>query len=216
MNNLPELIRTERTALIDLLETLSPDEWATPSLCGEWSVREVAAHLAWAPASPVSELLTELVRQGIRINRANAALASRWARRDTAQIVEQLRANAASGARPTGMPMPAALADAVVHAIDIRRPLNKPRSISPKVFEHTAVFFIGLGGPLTTLVGGSARKRVADLRLVADDVNWSYGAGPEVHGSAEALTLLLSGRAVEPGELTGPGADELRRRLGSH
>lgn len=215
MNDLSELIRTERTALIDLLETLSPEEWAVPSLCGAWTVREVAAHLAWAPARPpVSELLTELVRQGFRINRTNAALASRWGRRDTAEVLAQLRDNAANGTKPVGMPLPAALGDAVVHSLDIRRPLNKPRAITPEVFGHTAKFFLDLGGPLTALVGGSARKRVAGLRLVADDVDWSYGEGPEVHGSAEALTLLLSGRPIESGELTGPGAAELYRRIG--
>jgi uncharacterized protein (TIGR03083 family) len=43
------LIRSERHALVDYLETLTPAEWSTPSLCQGWTVQDVAAHLAWAP-----------------------------------------------------------------------------------------------------------------------------------------------------------------------
>ena len=48
MSELSDLIRTERLVFADYLETLSPDELATPSLCGAWTVQEVGAHLASA------------------------------------------------------------------------------------------------------------------------------------------------------------------------
>jgi len=51
MTELTELIRTERLAFIDLLESLTEDQWQTPSLCSAWTVEHVAAHLAWAPVS---------------------------------------------------------------------------------------------------------------------------------------------------------------------
>ncbi len=35
----------ERAALLDLLSALSPDEWAAPTACPGWSVKDVAAHL---------------------------------------------------------------------------------------------------------------------------------------------------------------------------
>jgi hypothetical protein len=50
---------------------------------------------------------------------------------------------------------------------------------------------------------------------VATDASWSYGDGPEVRGSAEALLLLLFGRRPAPGELGGPGAEVLAARLGA-
>ncbi|HZQ85833.1 MAG TPA: maleylpyruvate isomerase family mycothiol-dependent enzyme [Acidimicrobiales bacterium] len=38
----------ERRAIRALLETLTPEQWATPSLCAEWTVRDLVAHLvAW-------------------------------------------------------------------------------------------------------------------------------------------------------------------------
>ena len=39
------LISRQRLAVADLLGSLTDDEWAMPSLCTGWSVREVAAHL---------------------------------------------------------------------------------------------------------------------------------------------------------------------------
>jgi hypothetical protein len=59
----------------------------------------------------------------------------------------------------------------------------------------------------------SPRRTVRGLRLVAEDLDWSHGEGPEVHGSAEALLLAMTGRPVERGELTGPGASTLLDRL---
>ena len=213
MSRTSQLVRTEREALIGLLETLTPAEWATPSLCGEWTVQAVAAHLAWAPVASYRQVLPALVSSGFRMNRMNADLAVRWADRGPEAILDQLRANAASGARPTGVPEDAGLEDAVVHGLDIRRPLGKPRPIPADVFATVAAFQIGARWPLNVSVGGSARKRIAGLRLVADDLDWSHGAGPEVLGPGEALMLMLTGRHVEPGELTGPGAQELYSRL---
>lgn len=38
-------IDSARGRTADLLERLSDDEWAQPSLCDGWAVRDVAAHL---------------------------------------------------------------------------------------------------------------------------------------------------------------------------
>ncbi len=177
-----DLVRTERLALVDLLETLTDSEWETQSLCSAWRVQDVAAHLAWAPALPILAGLPALVRAGFRVNRFIADSAVRWSSRGRPAILEQLRSNAATGVRPTGMPPAAALSDALVHGLDIRRPL-----------------------------GGSVRRRLRGLRLVAVDTGWSHGRGDEVRGGREALLLALHGRPVRPGELTGPGASRLIR-----
>jgi len=39
-------IDDQRRAQVHLLEDLSEEEWRQPSLCGGWTVRQVAAHLA--------------------------------------------------------------------------------------------------------------------------------------------------------------------------
>lgn len=213
MRDVSDLIRSERLALIELLETLTPGEWATPSLCSAWTVQDVAAHLAWAPTMSVRRVGVEVFRSGFRLNTMNAHSAVRWSGRGTVAILDQLRANAASGAKPIGVPVEATLADTVIHALDVRRPLNRPRPIPPDAFATVADFQVGLRWPLSMSIGGSARKRIEGLHLVAEDLDWSHGEGPEVRGSAEALMLVLTGRPVGPGELTGPGAAQLHARL---
>lgn len=213
MGELHELIRTERLDLIDLLATLGPDEWATPSLCGAWTVQEVAAHVAWAPVAPMAQTAVGLVRSGFRINKASAQVARQWARRGTDQILAQLRDNARTGALPSGVPVPAGVVEAVLHAIDIRRPLGRPRVFPAEAVRSAADTSVGLRWPLTALVGGNARQRIAGVQLVAEGYDWSYGAGPEVIASGEAVLRLLNGRPVDRAELSGPGAGLVASRL---
>ena len=42
------MVAAERRALADDLEGLTPEQWATQSLCAEWAVRDVAGHLTAA------------------------------------------------------------------------------------------------------------------------------------------------------------------------
>ena len=39
------LFLSERNALLELLSSLTPDEWAAPTVCGGWSVKDVSYHL---------------------------------------------------------------------------------------------------------------------------------------------------------------------------
>jgi hypothetical protein len=85
----------------------------------------------------------------------------------------------------------------------------------PEPFRTTADLMVGTGGLLGTVFDRSPRRTVRGLRLVARDVDWSHGDGPEVHGNAEALLLAITARPVGVDELTGPGAPVLLARLGS-
>ncbi|HVH95010.1 MAG TPA: hypothetical protein VM688_08840, partial [Nocardioidaceae bacterium] len=100
------------------------------------------------------------------------------------------------------MPDGAVIADAVIHGIDIRRPLGRSRPIPRPAFVPLAEFLLNFRWPLSVSVGGNARKRVDGLRLVTSDVDWSYGTGPEVRTSSEVVLLLvLTGRPVDAAEL---------------
>ena len=71
---------------------------------------------------------------------------------------------------------------------------------------------------LTYLTSPPARSLVPKgvrqgLRSTAEDVDWGHGDGPLVSGSAEALLLALTGRAVALGHLHGDGLATLRSRL---
>jgi hypothetical protein len=115
--------------------------------------------------------------------------------------------------RSIGMPPVAGLADAVVHGLDVRRALGLPGQVPAECLGPLSDFTLGTPWPMNVVVGGSARRRVAGLRLVATDTDWSHGKGPEVQGAAEALLLLLYGRSPRTDELTGEGAATVLARL---
>jgi uncharacterized protein (TIGR03083 family) len=203
---LSTLTRSQREGFIDTLEGLTAEQWLAPSLCTQWRVIDVAAHLAWAPVLGVGAGAVALARHGFSMNRSSARCAIAWSARGQAAILEQLRDNARSGARPIGVPPAAPLADAVIHGLDVRRPLGLPGQVPVESLPPLSDLALGTPWPMNAVVGGSARRRVAGVRLVATDTEWSHGEGPEVRGTAEALLLLLYGRSPRPGELTGQGA----------
>ncbi|CAN5696880.1 maleylpyruvate isomerase family mycothiol-dependent enzyme [soil metagenome] len=205
------LIRSERLALADLLETLTALQWGSPSLCGEWTVQQVSAHLAFQSVQPVMSSGVSALRSGFRVNRMIAQDAVRWSRRGPDAIVAQLRATAESGATPTGMPDITALVDAVVHPLDVRHPLGVHRPLPRSAFEPVAAFLTGARWPMTLPLGGSVRQRLSGVRLVTG--GWSFGEGPDVLASPEVVVLVLAGRTVPRGDLDGPGADALHARL---
>jgi hypothetical protein len=88
------------------------------------------------------------------------------------------------------------------------RPLGRSRSVPERRIRFVASYLY----PHKFYVG---HKLAAGLHLRATDSDWSAGAGPEVHGPIEALTLTLSGRFVALDELDGEGAMILRDRAGA-
>lgn len=208
MSDLTELTRIERLSFIDLLETLDEQQWRTQSLCSAWTVENVAAHLAWAPVAGPAEMAVAAARSGFRINKLIADSALRWTARGRSATIEQLRSNAQNNARPMGLPPIAALADAVVHGLDVRVPLGVPRDIAPEAFAPLADWTVKSRWPKTIPTGGSVRRRLRGKRVVAADVGWSWGDGDEVRGTADQILLQLFGRQVsavrDPGR---PGQD---------
>lgn len=198
MTAMTALIRSERRDFIDLLETLSEEQWNSPSLCAAWTVQNVAAHLAWAPAVGPLEMTPIAVRAAFRTNRIIADAALRWTGRGRQAILDQLRENVEKDAKPLGMPHVAALTDAVVHGLDVRVPLDLPRELDAEAFALIADWLAAARWPITVAVGGSVRRRLRGVRLVATDADWSWGVGTEVRGTMEEILLQLTGREAAP------------------
>ena len=69
-----DLVEHERLALADLVDALTPEQLVTPSLCGAWTVKDVAAHVMVGPTASIPEVLVAMVRARMRFERANQLL----------------------------------------------------------------------------------------------------------------------------------------------
>jgi len=56
--------------------------------------------------------------------------------------------------------------------------------------------------------------RIRGVRLVAADLPFAAGVGPQARGAAEALLMANAGRNGVVDELSGPGQAKLARRIG--
>ena len=208
-----DFVDAERLALADFLIGLSPDEWRMPSLCGEWSVQEVAAHLAFANTMPLRTLFLELARDRFRANTTNARLARQWAGRGAAEIVARLRdVHGARSSTPVTRPQDV-LADFICHNLEIRRPLGRERIAPAEPTRRALTTYVGMGIPQAMAFGRNPKATARGLRLVADDIKWDHGEGPLVTAPSSALIRALTGRPVADDELSGPGAARLYARL---
>ena len=55
--------------------------------------------------------------------------------------------------------------------------------------------------------------RARGVRLVATDLDWAYGKGPEVRGSGEALLMVMAGRRAALDDLDGRGKAKLAQHI---
>jgi uncharacterized protein (TIGR03083 family) len=201
-------IADERRRIADLVESLTPAQLDVPSLCGDWTVKQVAGHLLAAVDASSTALLGLIVRSGFNLHRANARLAVRTAERPAAGIAARLRDHADNPVEPPIVGYPGQLTDLQVHGQDMRRPLGLPHGLHLDRLRVSLDFLTG-----GRAVGFAPRRRLAGLRFEATDLDWSSGAGPLVAGPAEALMMAMAGRTVALGELDGSGVPLLRTRL---
>jgi len=199
------LLRDERQDIHKFLAGLSEEDWSAPSLCLDWTVLEVAAHLS----SSVGLSRVGVVKRGLRYGTgtvgANRRTVTAWTAKGSANIVASFGERDLLG---LGFFYPGwALSEAVVHHQDMRRALGRPRTIPGERLRVALATIV----KLPTGTGANRRRRGVALR--ATDIDWSLGTGPEVVGPAESILMTLAGRRDALGELVGPGTDRLEDSL---
>lgn len=196
----------ERADFAGLLDELTPEQWEYPSLCEGWRVRDVVAHVFSFDELSRTQLIGRFLRGRLSVRRINALGVAGYA----GYTPDQLRAVVHAHLQPRGLAAGfsgmIAMLDGMVHQQDVRRPVNLPRVIPPERLR-AALNFARYAPPIR----GAWRAR--GLRLVATDLDWSYGGGAEVYGTGEALLMAMAGRAAALGDLTGPGKTTLVERI---
>ena len=179
-------IDEQRADLADLLDTLSPEQWETPSLCPGWTVRHVAAHITQSTTS-WGRLTFELLRSGFRFNAVTLRMA-REDRRTPQEITAALRAMVGGRRRPPGTAVADPLMDVLVHGQDIAVPLGIERTMPTAQAVVVAERLWKMGYPF------NARRRFPNVSFTATDADFSVGDGDVVRGTVQDIVMTLSGR----------------------
>jgi uncharacterized protein (TIGR03083 family) len=195
--DLQPAVAAEFEALADLLDSATEMQWDTPSLCAGWRVREVIAHMTMAARYPEDRFMAELRRCDFDFGRLSNEIASRDAGLATSELVANLRSEVMQRWTPPGGGYHGALNHVVIHGLDVTVPLGVPRR-PPNSTVRVVLDDLTQGG-VHEHFGTSIEGR----SLQATDLDWSYGSGPVVRGKAEDLALMLCGRTLPVGRLTG-------------
>jgi uncharacterized protein (TIGR03083 family) len=204
--DLMPLAEEERADLLALLRELTPAQWDAQSLCTGWRVRDVAIHIVSYDELSKAGTAATFLRGGLRTGRVNEVALTRYKDLDTNGIVDLVARNQRPSGLPSGFKGGIALTDGTIHRQDIRRALGLPRAIPEHRLVPTLTF--SLGAPTLPSKGNSR-----GLTLVATDVDWTVGNGPEVTGPGEALLMAAAGRAHALADLSGEGLSTLRERV---
>jgi uncharacterized protein (TIGR03083 family) len=198
MDTIRDMIAAQRAELAEVLAGLPESGWDEPTLCAGWRVREVVAHITMPFRYGRGRFALELAKSGGRFNE----MADRLARRDalvmsSADLAGAVRSNTGHPWKPPGGGYTGALSHDLIHGLDITVPLgldrpvpeDRLRLVLPDSLTGRAVRFFGVD--------------LSGIELRASDTDWALGSGVPLEGAAADLLLMLSGRRLPAGRLTG-------------
>ncbi|MFI5912184.1 maleylpyruvate isomerase family mycothiol-dependent enzyme [Dactylosporangium sp. NPDC051541] len=212
MTSLWSTMDDQRAAVADLLESLTPDEWGRPSLCAEWTVRDVAAHLTMQQLS-VRDMIVRtpiILRAKGDMNRAIRDMTTAQVHTHTdAELIALIRASIGSRKHTVGVTRYETLTDILVHTQDIALPLGRTIATPPEAAAAAATRMMTMHWPRPFPI----KKRLRGYDLIATDTTWRTGTGPRIEGPMGTLLLLVCGRPIALDHLTGDGVQPLRAAL---
>ncbi|PPJ36121.1 hypothetical protein C5E45_22245 [Nocardia nova] len=183
----------ERRRLADLLTTLTTEQWAAPSLCDGWRVREVLAHMTMPYRTSTWAFVRGLAGARFSFHRyADRAACADTARMSDAALLASLRDNVDHPWRPPGGGVVGALSHDVIHGLDITEPLGLP----PAPPERIALV-LDHASPKSLRYFG---VDLAGRQLRASDAPVTLGSGTPITMCAKDILLIVTGRHPLPAE----------------
>lgn len=207
-----ELMWTEMTSLGELLHELPDAEFEQPSLCAGWAVRDVVGHMIFGHTTPFAALTKDLIRGRFNVEKVSfvasqrrvADLSADEIRAEWDRLVDnRIRIGITRVIRSVE-----GFVDHTIHQQDIRRPLDRPRTIPEPRLRAALDGVVGLSGPFF-----APKKSIKGLRLEAADIDWSSGDGPALRGPSEAVLMATAGRTAALADVSGEGVEVLAGRL---
>ncbi len=192
-------LQQERAALFDTVCDLSAAEWDTASLCDGWRVRDVIAHVNLGVTLKAPTVVGGLLVARGDFHRFMKRHAIKKGNRPVGVLLAESEMVAASSHNPPATKRVDLAIDVFVHHHDIAIPLGRSVPTDDARLRWMADGMVGAN----KMIGSAQRTR--GLRLIATDIDWHYGTGPEVRGPVAALMVAASGRSALDDQLDGDG-----------
>lgn len=196
-----------RQSLADDLAGLSDEQWHHRTLCGQWDVEQVVAHLTAAASTGKWAWMRSIAGAGFRPAVHNDRRLREHLGGTPQETLENFRAVITARIAPTG-DLPAYLGEVLVHSEDIRMPLGLPSRCDVDAATEVARFYAARNFTV------NSKTASAGLRLRATDGPFTHGGGPEVAGPTLALLMEMAGRRSHLDQLSGEGVALLASRQG--
>lgn len=200
------LIHVERSACAETVAGLTEEQLSTPSLCSQWTVRELVGHMIASGEKTQGSFVADFAKAGFRFPVMVGRDAKRLGVGGAASLSSRLAKGATTTNHPPG-PVEAMLGEIVIHGEDMRRPLGIERQVPEAALIGVADFY-----KKSNLIVG-AKKRMAGVRAKATDADWSNGDGPEVSGPLLSIIMAMTGRRSGLDQLSGEGLGILSQRF---
>ena len=206
-------VSAEVDELIEVLRDLPEPEWDRETACRGFRVRDVAGHLILARAPLDRRTFFALFKSPATFTAiAGAASVEHADAHSPAELLaglEEAARKPRAGFLATVDPAANMLADHATHLQDVRVGLGRRQPPDPERARAVLEAAVRLWRPVTW----GTRERAQGLRLVATDIGWEHGDGPEVIGPYDGILLALGGRPAGLELLDGPGLPLLASRM---
>jgi uncharacterized protein (TIGR03083 family) len=198
-------VHAERKALAADLRSVGADQWSVTSLCRQWTVHDVLAHMTATAKMTPAGFFGKLAGARFSFDRVQEAGVAAERGLTPAATLACFEGIQDSVKHPPG-PADTMLGETIIHAEDIRRALGISREYPAGALVRLAGFYQASN----LLIG--AKRRIAGVSLCATDADWRHGTGPEVTGPILCLVMAMTGREQALEDLTGEGVATLRAR----
>ncbi len=205
MTDFMAMVPGERRSLAEYLATLSPEQWQAQTACAKWNVQQVAGHLVAAAKITAPHFFGGLIKSGFSFDKFIEGDLAKYAEGTPDDVMGRFKSIIDSNRKPPG-PAYVALGEIMVHGEDIRRATATHGDYKDTHLVALAEAYRSTGTPL------NGKKRCDGLKLIATDVDWSTGSGPEVTGPCMSLIRAMTGRVDGLAECSGEGLETLRSR----
>ena len=193
-----------RTDFANMIDGLSPEQLASPSLCEGWSVQDVAGHVVSFIELSLPAMMLSMAKAKFNVHDAWFANAQKYGEQPASDIAKKIRDNASHPSAMKSFPAAITTVDVGVHTQDIRRALGLEGTLDPQVVLEALAFCTA--HPKRKMM--IPPDYISGLRLEATDLDWSWGDGALVRGTGEALLMGINSRDVAA-DLEGDGVAQL-------